>query len=75
MDLSIIVPCHNSEKYIRKCLNSIISQTKKKKELEVLVVNDCSKDNTKILNDYQKINFIKIITTKKIWVFRTRNLA
>ena len=46
MDLSIIVPCHNSEKYIRKCLNSIISQTKKK-ELEVLVVNDCSKDNTK----------------------------
>ena len=78
MDLSIIVPCHNSEKYIRKCLNSIISQTKKKIKLEVLVVNDCSKDNTKkILNDYQKkINFIKIITNQKnLGVSKSRNLA
>ena len=37
-DISIIVPAYNAEKYIKKCLESLINQTKK--EIEIIVIND-----------------------------------
>lgn len=45
MGLSVIVPVYNGEKYIEECLTSIINQTYK--ELQIIVVNDGSKDGTK----------------------------
>lgn len=51
---SIIIPAYNSEKFIGPCLDSIFSQTYK--NIEVIVVNDCSTDNTlKVLEGYQQI--------------------
>ena len=51
---SIIIPAYNGEKFIGECLDSIFSQTYK--NLEVIVVNDCSTDNTlKVLEGYQQI--------------------
>ncbi|MCR5223877.1 MAG: glycosyltransferase family 2 protein [Bacilli bacterium] len=41
--ISIIVPVYNTEKYIEKCLNSILEA--KTPECEVLIINDGSKDN------------------------------
>ena len=41
---SIIIPAYNSEKFIGECLNSIFSQTYK--NVEIIVVNDGSSDNT-----------------------------
>ncbi|MDO8663594.1 MAG: glycosyltransferase family 2 protein [Candidatus Wildermuthbacteria bacterium] len=56
MDLplvSIIIPCRNEEKFIRKCLDSIIAQDYPKERLEVLVVDGASKDRTKeFVKDY-----------------------
>lgn len=42
--VSIIVPVYNAEKYIKKCIESIINQTYKK--IEVVIVDDGSKDNS-----------------------------
>lgn len=42
--LSIIVPVYNTEKYVEKCLNSIYNQ--KIKDLEIIIVNDGSEDNS-----------------------------
>ena len=43
--ISVIVPAYNSEKFISKCLLSLINQTEK--EIEIIVINDGSNDNTK----------------------------
>ena len=59
--ISIIVPIYNSEKYLERCLKSILSQTFQ--EFECILINDCSTDNSlKICNQYSSIDpRIKII--------------
>lgn len=59
--ISIIIPVYNREKYIDKCLNSIVSQTYK--NIEIICVDDCSTDNSlDILRKYEiKDHRIKII--------------
>lgn len=49
--VSVIVPVYNVEKYIEKCLDSLVNQTLK--DIEIIIVNDGSKDNSiKIINKY-----------------------
>ena len=51
--LSIIVPVYGVEKYIDKCLDSLVKQSLK--EIEIIVVNDGTKDNSqKIIDKYVK---------------------
>ena len=51
--VSIIVPVYNVEKYIKKCLDSLVNQTLK--DIEIIVVNDGSPDNSqKIIDKYVK---------------------
>ena len=74
--VSVIVPVYNSEKYIEKCLNSIIEQTYK--DFELIVINDGSKDNSleileKYKNDFPKV--ITLINQENIGVSKTRNNA
>ncbi|MBO6241712.1 MAG: glycosyltransferase [Butyrivibrio sp.] len=53
--ISVIVPCYNVEKYIGRCLDSIINQTVGLERLEIIAVNDCSTDHTiDILEKYEK---------------------
>lgn len=50
--VTIIIPVYNSEKYIGKCLDSILAQTYT--DYEIIVVNDGSKDNSQeIINAYK----------------------
>lgn len=44
--LSIIVPVYNVEKYIEKCLCSLLNQDLDKSEYEILVINDGTKDSS-----------------------------
>ena len=49
--VSIVVPVYNVEKYLRKCLNSLVGQTLK--EIEIIVVNDGSTDGSqKIIDEF-----------------------
>ena len=53
MKVSVIVPVYNVEKYIKKCLDSLVNQTLN--GVEIIVVNDGSPDNSqKIIDEYTK---------------------
>lgn len=50
--LSIIIPAYNVESYIERCLDSVTHNIKNIEDIEIIVINDGSKDNT--LNLAQK---------------------
>lgn len=57
--VSIIVPVYNVEKYVEKCLQTLINQTLK--DIEIIVVNDGSTDDSsRIINEYAS-NFSYVI--------------
>lgn len=60
--VSIVVPVYNSSKYLNECLDSICGQSYK--ELEIICVDDGSKDNSlEILREYEKKDLrIKVFT-------------
>ena len=51
--VSVIVPVYNAEKFIRETIQTVLNQTYK--EWELLLIDDCSKDNSKnIINEYER---------------------
>ena len=53
--VSVIVPIYNVEKYLEKCINSLLSQTLE--DIQIILVNDGSKDNSgNIAREYEKNN-------------------
>lgn len=61
--VSVVIPCRNEEKFIGKCLDSLIEQDYPKENIEVLVVDGASKDGTRdIVRKYKEKNsFIKLL--------------
>lgn len=52
--LTIVIPTYNMQDYLRRCLDSLIVPDEQMQQLEVLVVNDGSKDNSSaIAHEYQ----------------------
>ena len=71
--ISIILPVFNSEKYIKRCLDSLVNQTYK--DLEIIIINDGSTDNTlKICKGYND-DRIKIINKKCKNISLVRNVG
>lgn len=65
MKISVVIPMYNAERYIRKCLDSIINQTYQ--NLEVIIVNDGSTDSSReICEEY-------VLKDKRITLVNTEN--
>ena len=47
--VSIIIPIYNAEKYLKKCISSVISQSYK--DIEIILINDGSKDSSGTICD------------------------
>lgn len=64
MKISIIVPVYNVEKYVEKCINSLLNQTLD--DIEIIIVNDGSTDKSKDI-------ILKYLSYKKIKYFEKQN--
>lgn len=73
VDISIIVPIYNAQKYIEKCIDSLINQTKK--ELEFILINDGSTDNTEEIIKKYKDKRIKYFNNENQGIGKTRNFG
>ena len=74
-DISIIVPVYNTEKYLHRCVDSILAQTFT--DFELLLIDDGSKDNSgKICDEYAaKDNRIRVFHKENGGVSSARNLG
>ena len=77
--ISVIIPCYNVQKYIMRCFGSIYDQTYGFENLEVILIDDLSTDNTwSILESLQRKypgNVIALKMQKKGKCGGTRNLG
>ena len=69
-DITFFVPCYNEEKNIQNTINTLISSLKKfNLKFEIIIVDDCSTDNTnKIIKEIIESNIdlnIELITNNK----------
>lgn len=74
--VSIIVPVYNTEKFLRKCIESIINQTLQ--DIEIILINDGSTDNSHdVCLEYAEkySEKIRYINNKNIGCSATRNLG
>ncbi len=71
--ISVIIPVYNVEKFLSKCLDSVINQTMK--ELEIICINDGSTDySAKMLEEYAKRDSrIKVVNQKNQGLSVVRN--
>lgn len=75
--ISVIVPIFNGEKYIHSCMENLLSQTISKNELEIVLVDDGSRDATpEICREYaEKYPFVKTVTVPNGGCAQARNVG
>lgn len=75
-EISVIIPMYNSEKWIKKCLESIINQTIFK-QMQVIIIDDGSRDTScEICNNYiKKYSNIELLKISNSGVSNARNIG
>ncbi|HZJ18577.1 MAG TPA: glycosyltransferase family 2 protein [Patescibacteria group bacterium] len=68
MKISVVVPAYNEEKYIRKCLQSLIDQEEKPDEI-IVVDNNCKDKTVEICKNFP----VRIVREKKLGIIAARN--
>ena len=73
VQVSVIVPAYNAELYIGRCLRSLLKQTLDIDNYEIIVINDCSTDNSKkVISPFiGDINYLE--NNKKLGLPKTLN--
>lgn len=71
--ISVLIPAYQVEKYLRRCLDSVVEQVYP--NVEVIIINDGSFDQTEvIMNDYaEKYSWIRAITVEHMGLSTVRN--
>ena len=68
--LSIAIPCYNSEKYMRKCIDSLLIGGE---DVEILIIDDGStKDRTQRLQTSMKHSFLRLCV---LFIRRTADMV
>lgn len=66
-DISVIVTCYNYGKYLERCLRSLLNQKNSDEFLyEIIVIDDCSSDNTPIVIEKFAKQFPQIIYHRNV---------
>lgn len=71
--ITVIINVYNAEKFIKRCLDSVVNQTYK--NLEILIINDGSTDNTLSICESYNDKRIRIINTNHIGISLARNIG
>jgi len=58
MKISVIIPAYNEEKYIEKCLDSLIEQNFKDYEI-IVILNNCTDNTESIVNGFKNVKIVK----------------
>ena len=74
MSFCIIIPIYNSEKFLKKCLDSIVNQTYKNYEV-IIVIDKCDDNSEKIADEYiNKYNWTKLYE-ERTGLAKARNIG
>ena len=72
--VSVIVNCHNGEKYLKKCISSILNQTYE--NLEIIFFDNLSNDNSKkIISNFNDYRIKYFYSDTKLSLYDARNKA
>ena len=73
--ISVVVPFYNCEKYLTRCIDSLLAQTYKK--IEILLIDDGSTDQSVfICKSYEEIDVrVRVISKKNSGVSSARNMG
>jgi glycosyltransferase involved in cell wall biosynthesis len=72
--VSVIVNCHNGEKYLANCIKSILNQ--RFRNFEIIFWDNCSSDSSKkIINGFKDKRIKKFFSTKFVKLYSARNQA
>lgn len=73
--LSIIIPVYNAERWLHRCVNSIVHSDLNKAEIEIIMINDGSTDNSKTIAEQyaEDFKYIRVINQENKGASEARN--
>lgn len=73
--VSVLITAHNVERYIGRCLRSVLDQSMRRHDYEIIVVNDASSDRTKFALEIFENDIILLNSTKKLGLPKSLNIG
>jgi hypothetical protein len=73
--VSIIITAYNYDRYIERAIRSCLEQSLDKRQYEIIVVNDCSTDNTKVILDNYSDQIRAFNLEENVGLAAARNLG
>lgn len=77
LEISVVIPAYNAEKYINRCIDSIVKSSANKDRYEIIAIDDSSTDNTyqKLMDIAERVPQLKVYRRHKAGPGGARNLG